>query len=58
MKIDEIRLASCVSVAVTDKEMHKEILALRGEAAQALLDLLQAVRFSLRLVHHFCPTDN
>ena len=45
MKIDAIRLASCVSVAVMDRAMNKKILSLRGEAAQRLLDLLQAVRY-------------
>ena len=54
MKIDAIRLAACVSVAVTDKRMNEQILGLRGQAAQPLLDLLQAVRYRLNLAPHRC----
>lgn len=49
MKIDAIRLAACVSVAVMDKRINNQILSLRDEAAQSLLDLLQAVRYLIEI---------
>lgn len=43
MALDVIGLSAHLAIVVTEDDLYKQFYARRGPAAQALLDLLQAV---------------
>lgn len=60
--LDVISLSAQLTILVTDDMQYKRLVVRRGDAAQALLDLLQAVRMPplsmIQLSQLFIPRVN